>query len=196
MPCFSRASGYQTTNKSHFNERNLILSTKKSPQKCNLKVQEHNECTEKPHIILPAQGFACTDSYNYIQTAHVPLSQAAGEKRAPVLQSKRVKNHRLYIFMWLLLWTTSFNFPFFHFNKSLNTSPLICLFHRETDREEEGVSEGQGGGWSPILCKTFGFMKQAGERGWKKHKNPFKENSFPLKSVYKVGPNGNMFSQS
>lgn len=28
MPCFSAASGYRTTNKSHFNERNLILSTK------------------------------------------------------------------------------------------------------------------------------------------------------------------------
>lgn len=28
MPCFSTASGYWTTNKSHFNERNLILSTK------------------------------------------------------------------------------------------------------------------------------------------------------------------------
>lgn len=65
----------------------------------NLKVQEHNECTEKAHIILAVQGFACTPSYNYIQTAYAPLSQAAGEKRATVPQSKRVKNHRLYIFM-------------------------------------------------------------------------------------------------
>lgn len=137
----------------------------------NLKVQEHNECTEKAHIILAVQGFACTPSYNYIQTAYAPLSQAAGEKRATVPQSKRVKNHRLYIFMWLLLWTTSFNFPFFHFNKSLNTSPLISLFHRETDRRRGGSKWGVGVDFQYYVKHLVSWSKL--EKGMKK--KPFRK---------------------
>lgn len=83
IPCFLPPLGYWTTNKSHFNERNLILSTKFWKPGTITSVQgtagsHHLGCLvllSQPHIII-------------YKRAYEALSQTAGEKQAMELEWK------------------------------------------------------------------------------------------------------------
>lgn len=166
MPCFSTASGYWTTNKSHFNERNLILSTKTWKSRNIMSVQRKLTSSwlcrglpAHPHII--------------IYRPHMHLYHRQLERNEQQFHSQRESRTTGCTFLCdCYSEQPPLIFHSFILTKSLNTSPLICLFHRETDRGRGGSKWGVGVDFQYYVKHLVSWSKL--EKGMKK-KKPFRK---------------------